>query len=264
MNIQAQAILKLGSKLEIGRAASLASPVVAIIASLLIVFFVVWPRFSEVLRLRTLNEQLGMRSRTLEEKALLLQSLDGDLLEQQLVSSEQLLPSDKGVFSLVAQIESAAAASGIILSRVETTPGGIGGAETDKSTSSDRQLTSSESGETSSGKELPKIQVKIGIASDYKSFLQFLTNMFSISRVVSIKDMSIASASSESGQVKSSLTIEAYWQALPTELPSIESPIDKLTDSESARLERVRSTGLVSAPVVPSVPLGRSDLFAPF
>lgn len=264
MNIGAQSLLKITGRLELGKTMSLASPVLAIGVSILISLFVVWPKFSEVLRLRAANEQLEIRSGALQEKAQTLQSLDRELLEKQLVAGEQLLPSDKGVFTLVAQIERAAAASGVILSRVEVSPGSIDGTFDDKPAAGG--TSGKGSGGATDGTEAdasPKIQLKVSVESNYKSFLQFLGNMLSISRVVSVKDMAISSAA-DTGQIKVSLTVDAFWQALPKDLPSIETPIEKLTDSELARLEQIQETGLVTAPIVPSVPLGRSDLFAPF
>ncbi len=263
MNLPTLSLSKITGRLEVSRAASLVSPIAAIIASALIIVLVVWPKFSEVLRLRTANEQLASRARTLEEKVTKLQNLDRSLLEEQLSAAEQLLPSDKAVFSLVGQVERAVGTSGVLLNGIEVAPGVLDPSEQteDKSKPASGAPATAKEGEAEIA---PKIQVKVSVGSDYKSFIQFLTNIVSMSRVVSIKDLSLSS-SGESNQVKAALTIDAYWQVLPKELPSIEAPFEEITDSESARLEQVRTTGLVSPPVaVPVVPLGRSDLFAPF
>lgn len=263
INLRSGSILKIGSELGVSKAASIASPIAAIAVSVLIIIFVVWPKFSEVLRLRGANEQLAVRATSLEEKSSKLQSLDRDTLEQQLAAAEQLLPSDKGVFLLVGQLERAASASGVLLTRVEVAPGVINATGDKSAPPSPSPAVPSSSSGSGTADVAPKILVKASVGSDYKSFLQFLKNTLSVSRVISIKDLTVSS-SGESNQLKINLTIEAYWQALPSELPSIESALADLTDSELARLREVSLTGLVSVPGVPSVPLGRSDLFAPF
>jgi Tfp pilus assembly protein PilO len=245
------------------RGLSLASPILAIVVSLLVVVFVVWPKFSQVLRMRVANEELVTRANALSQKAQTLQSLEKDILQTQLVASEQLLPSDKGVFTLVSQIEQAATASAIVLSRVDVTPGNLSPTDTGKP----EAQSSAAPAPSTTGEEVANalsLQVKISTSSDYKSFLQFLSNLFAASRVVTVNDLGMSSASSDN-QIKVALTVEAYWQALPGQLPSIEAPLVELTESELARLEQVSKTGLVSAPQTsPQVPLGRSDLFAPF
>jgi len=259
MNLSIGSLSQVGSKLQVSKAFSVASPVAAIIVSLLVAGLVVWPKFSEVMRLRTANEQLAIRAKSLEEKASKLQTLDREQLELQLVAAEQLLPSEKNVFPLVSQIEKAAGSSGVLLSRLDVTPGAVSGQDKDKPGLANAAESKGEAVEGAS-----KVQVRVTIGSDYKSFLQFLVNLLSISRTLSIKDLTIGSGSTDSGQLRANLVIDAYWQVLPGELPSIESTVVDLSDSELKRLEQVRSTGLVSDPSVPQVPLGRNDLFLPF
>jgi Tfp pilus assembly protein PilO len=164
---------------------------------------------------------------------------------------------------LVGQIERSAAASGVLLSRIEVAPGSLS-----ESLSEKPAPASSGAGEgTDVGDVAQKVQLKVTLSSDYKSLLQFLNNMLSLSRVITIRDLSVSAASSSSGessQIRISLTFDAYWKPLPKQLASIESPIAELTPSESARLENVQLTGFVTPPTVPEVSKGKPDLFAPF
>lgn len=257
-----------GNSIQVARATSLAPSAVAIVVSLVIALFVVWPKFSEVIRLRTDNEQLSQRSVKLSEKAQILDSLNQDDLESQLNVANQLLPSDKGVFTLIRTVEQAAGASGVLLDRVEVSPGSI--QQDAKNAPNTAQTSSPQSSNNTSSKAgtlgVPKIELKIAVSSDYKSFLQFLNNLLGKARVVAISDLSISSASSGgSGQIRSSLLLDAYWQPTPTELSAIESPLSELTPSELKRLEAVQaSSSAQTNTFVPSVPLGRTDLFAPF
>ena len=58
--------------------------------------------------------------------------------------------------------------------------------------------------------------------------------------------------------------MDAYWQPLPSELGSIESPIGVLTDDEQKLLRNVQAEVLKPPPNVPIVPTGKTDLFSPF
>jgi len=91
--------------------------------------------------------------------------------------------------------------------------------------------------------------------------------LFSVSRILAIKDLNLSASTSSSGegsQMRAAMTIDAYWQPLPKELNSIESPIEDLTETELAILNQVSSTGTVSTPSIPSVPTGKTDLFSSF
>ncbi|GEM_PF-3391150 len=262
--------IKNSNQAQITKVTSLAPSIIAISVSLVIAVFIVWPKFSEVLRLKTDNKNLEDRAKRLDEKAQVLNSLDRGDLETQLTAANYLLPSDKGVFTLIGQVERAAASTGVLLNRVEVSPGNVTGDE-GKSTQNTPPAAPPASGEGVSGGAIaavraPRIQLKISISSDYKSFLQFINTLLGNSRVVTVSDLSISSASSGgSGQIRSAFLLDAYWQPTPTDLSSIETPLTELLPSELERLSVVEASPSASANVsVPSVPLGRSDLFAPF
>lgn len=259
MQLPTIAILKSENSAQLTKLTNLAAPVGALVISLLILIFVVWPKFSEVLRLRTANKDLTSRAFNLNQKADKLASLDNLLLEQQLVAAEQLLPSDKSVFTLVSQIEKTAGASGVLLSRVELTPGNLS-----ENAVPDKPVPAQSAGKEDLG-VASKIQLKISISSDYRSLVIFLNNILSLPRAVAVRDLTIAASSSTgSSQIKASMLVDAYWKALPKQLASIESPVEEPTPNEASRLERISSTGFSTLPSIPSVPLGRQDIFAPF
>ena len=263
MQLPTLSTLRTSSNVNLARLTSLAIPIGSIIVSVLIILLIVRPKFMEVFRLRASNQELSVRVQSLQQKIEKLENLDRGELEQQLTAAEQLLPSDKGVFSLVGQIEKSAAASGVLLSRIEVAPGSLSESLPEKPAPAP-----SDAGEgTDVGDVAQKVQLKVSLSSDYKSLLQFLNNMLSLSRVITIRDLSVSAASSSSGessQIRISLAFDAYWKPLPKQLASIESPIAELTPSESARLENVQLTGFVTPPTVPEVPKGKPDLFTPF
>lgn len=248
--------LKIG-RLDISKFATLGAPIAAISVSFVILVFIVWPRFSEAIKLRSSNAQFSSQAEALASKAQLLSSLDKVKLDSHLGLAEQILPSDKSVFPFVREVEVAAARNGVFLSRVDVAPGSLSG---------DSGVAVPTAGETPD--PAPKIQVKISMTSDYRSLLNFLSNMYSVSRVIGIRDFTISSGApmGESAlALKTSVIIDAYWKPLPTQLGSIESPVESLTQEEEEILAMVQAAGITTPPaVVPTVPTGRADLFAPF
>lgn len=243
-----------GSSLSKGL--GLAAPIGAIAISVLALIFIVWPRFTQVLALRVQNAQLETREASLTTKVQTLSSLDRAQLDQDLGAAEALLPSDKSVFSLVAQIERASSSSGVLVNRLEVVPGSVNDTGTARS-----------AGSVEAGPDLgPKVQIKLAVTSDYKSFLQLTSNILSIARAIAIRDLTLSSSATpgQAAQIRASLTIDAYWQELPKELSSIESPVNDLTDSEKALLAKVSSAGNLGSPQLPAVPTGKSDIFAGF
>lgn len=235
-------------------------PIVAILVALVVAFFVVWPKFSDALSLRASNQDLALRVGALERKVNVLSSLDRFELESQLALSEQILPSDKGTFGFVRQIESAAASSGIFLDQVDLVPGTL-----------DAVDSAPVAGTVEASKQTiaPTLQVRVSTTSNYASLLTFLNTLFSISRVVGISELIVASEVNAEGAsaLKASFLIDAFWKPLPGQLGSIESPVTTLTAAEIEILDRVKTlevSGGAPASVVPTVPTGRADLFTPF
>lgn len=269
MKLPALSNLKIGYSRNFAHFAKVVVPIGVTAASVLVLIFVVWPKFGDVLSLRRVNNDLALRAGKLEEKAQKLSGYDQSQLESQLGYSEALLPSDKEVFSMVAQIERAAGASGVVLNKVDASPGSVGNTSGQGATTAPplNLPGTSLTGADVAGGNTPKVQVKVSLFSDYKSFLQFLNNVFAFSRVLVIRDLTLSSVGGTgqtSGQIKTLITIDAYYQPLPLELLSIEAPIDDLTPPEIKRLNQVKASGTSGPPILPSVAGGRSDLFAPF
>lgn len=261
MEIPALSVLKSEKGEGIWRYISLVPPIGAILISILVAFLIAWPKFNETLKLKEENKNLLELSQKLEEKAQILQELDRSKLEEQLKAAELLLPSDKDVFLLVRQIEQTAASSGILIGRVEVTPGSINKPTLKGQTTGVAETPAPSQNQQGISVDASVIQVRLSLTGDYRSLFQFLTNTFALPRTLALKDLSVTAG--QNSQVSSSMLVEAYWQAIPGELASVETPVELLTDSESARLEKIHP-GSVEQVVVPQVPLGRSDIFAPF
>src|SRR3990167_316697 len=256
-----KATAKAESSLDIAKYTSLAIPAVSILVCLAIFMLVVWPKFSQALQIKKSNAEFIQKADSLKQKAAILASLDKTELEKQVVAAEQLLPRDKNVFLLVSQIERAAASSGVLLNRVESTPGSL------EAVSGEPPANAPAPSAGAATEIAPSVKVNVSLTSGYSSLLQFLNNVSTIPRTVSISDLSVSSATSEgSAQLKVSMSIFAYFKPMPTDLGSIETPVTELTQSEKDKLEKIIDTGLATTPSVsvPQVPIGREDIFAPF
>ncbi len=250
-------------KIDISRSRAMAAPILAIAVSLIILATVIWPKFTQALQIRAANRELAIRRDTLSAKVQILQSLDKVALDQQLAVAEQLLPSDKAIFAFLRQIEAAAGASGVILSKVDVAPGAV-------SATSEIKTEGTASVRDDAKSIASSVQVKVSLTSDYQSLLNFTQRIFSLARVTGVNELSVSSSDSagEGSSLRTSIVVNAYWRFLPGELGSIESPIIQLTDEQVSLIEKA-NLSIVSGPTgdggsVPSVPTGRSDLFAPF
>ena len=259
---------KIANLPDISRYTGLATPAVAVAVSVIVAVLVTWPKFSEVLKLRTSNTELEVRLSSLREKAAVLERLSGDRadLELQLAHSEQLLPSDKNIFSVISLVEQVSGSSGVLLNRLEVSPGAIGTASPGAASAVPQAAPAA----GSPADLAPKVSLKLAVTSDYSSFLRFANQLLSFPRVVSISDLSLASSGSsgQAYQIRSSFTLNAFWQPLPTELASVESPVEVLTNDEKELLSGVEFSGsLQTTPSgeggVQTIPTGKTDIFAP-
>ena len=272
MNIPSVQAAKITRLIDISKITNIVIPVLAIILSVAINIFLVWPKFRDTLSLRESNQELNTRVDALKTKAQFLSSLNRATLSDQLASAEGLLPSGKNAFTFIRQVELAASTTGIILNKVDVAPGLVSEGEVQTAPAGGPPSASapgSTAGQTFSS--VPKVSLKIAITSDYKSFLAFLANLYGNPRVAIVRDLAIgaASAGAESAPLKSTMVIESFYKQLPQKLGSIESPVVDLTQGEKDRLAKIK-TVLISPTTpsqvvtVPEVPIGREDLFAPF
>lgn len=247
----------------ITRNLTFAFPIVGAIVSIIVLVMVVWPKFQEAREIQLANRDLVLKSTQLEEKVSKLVGLDKGELEKQLASAEQLLPSDKGTFNVVRQIEGASSSSGILLNRLEVVAASINQDPAHQAPVAAGGVDPTQAVESVSA---PKVQLKLTASSDYASFLGFLNTLYTSSRVLSVDDLALSLAAESGAQIRTSFSTNAFWKPLPVTLASIESPVEELNSTELARLSSVsqqQATGQIPTGV-PTVPLGRRDLFAPF
>lgn len=258
MNLPAISIPGGSKTMEITKYAGFAIPASAILLSVLIGFFVVYPKFNEVMQLKESNKQLAANVTKLEDKAAKLASLNKDQLTTRLTYAEQILPSDKGTFLMLRQLENTAGQSGVLLNHLDVQVGNISG-------KSDAPPAASAPGAAEAKASTPAadasdLQLKMTIAADYRGLLQFLNLLYSSPRAVSIHDIALGASGS---QLSASMTIDAYWQAIPSDLGPVDSEVPQMSVGEVKRLDDVANAPITVGTSLPQVPLGRTDLFQP-
>lgn len=267
ISISTLPVVKFGQGLHVGRILALVVPGTAILISVAILFLVIWPKVTEVLRLRAENVDIAGRVASLQNKAQILEAQDRVKLEGQLAVAEQLLPSDKAVFSFIGQIETIASNSGVLMNKIDVAPGAVGGGEAPEMPQTVGG-TAGGVGTVDNTKSEAKIQVKVALTSDYRALLSFLGGTMGVARVTAIRDLTISSSASEgSAPLRSTMTIDAYFKTLPSELGSIESAVVELSEVELTLLVKVKNAidnQTTTTVVLPQVPLGKEDLFTPF
>ncbi len=255
--------------LDFSKVLVFAPSVVAIAASILIGFFVVWPKFSETLKLRGSNKTLEETAVKLEAKASALSKVDQGKAKQQLSIAEQIIPSDKNIFPLLQQIENVRNDSGVVISNLSV--GTVGQFKScDAASSSDTTGSGAAAAPPAPSNDDPiaaagasSVSMKLSINSDYKSMLKFLSDVYNLPRVTVVNDLGFGVG--QQGQLTTQLTISSLWQATSAQLPSVEAPLASLSKTDLDLLSNVQNTGVVNAsPVVPNVPKGKPDIFTPF
>lgn len=247
--------------IDVGKILMFGPPIASIAVSVLIVIFIVWPRFSDVMALQKSNKTLADNAEKLEQKVTQLASLDESKLRSQKDVALELIPSDKEIFKFIGQIEQVRNSSGVAITNLSVgsvgqfgsgKPDVLGSAPPPPSGAGDISIAGAN-----------EVQMKLSVTSDYRSTMQFLNYVYSLPRVVLVKDLSLSSSES---QISSSMTINAIWSQMPSELGSIESPLTLLTKSQEEIIQNVQAAGPGSSTntVEPDVATGRDDLFTPF
>lgn len=262
MNLQSITSAAKGEKsMDLSKVIMFAPSGLSIILSLAIAFFIVWPKFSEVLELQKSNKTLSENATKLEEKAIALSSVDRSRLRGQLLAANQLVPSDKNIFNFIGQIEEIRNSTGVAITNLSVGTVGQFGSSKSSSTAVPTPPPAATAG-TEGVEGASQVQMKLTMTSDYGSFLRFLDSAYSLPRVVIVKDASIAYSEN---QLNTSLTLNALWQELPTDLAPVETPLVRLTSAQEELLSKVETSGLSASPqVIPEVPKGREDIFSPF
>lgn len=244
----------------------------AIVVAFIVAGVVVWPKYQEVQQLKISNKTLEETAVKLESKAAALSALDKEKLRSQLVAADQLLPSEKGIFTFIRQIENVRTNSGVIINNLSV--GSVGqfssgsGEPAEAGTTGSATAPAPAPPPTAQGTpgqvELGDVQTvtaKVTISSDFDQIFSFLNQLYGLPRVTSVSGLTFAQ--DQRGLISTTMDITSLWQELPTQLPSVETPLPDLSSAEIELLAKVQSESSISPPVVvPDVPKNKANIFA--
>jgi len=241
--------------------------VVAIAVSVVVGIFVVWPKFGEVGQLKATNKTLEESAVKLEAKARALTVLDKAKLKIQLVAAEQLLPSEKGIFTFIRQIENVRNNSGVVITNLS-----VGSVGQFSSGAAPAEGASGEAGAVPVAPpataqidpalgDVSQVTMTVSLTSDFDQIFRFLNELYALPRVTTVSGLTFSIG--EGGSIGTNMDINSLWQESPRELPNIEVPIATLSEAEVALLLKVENGSALAAPVdVPDVPKGKSNIFS--
>lgn len=220
-------------------------PAVTGIIVLFLLLWVVKPRFSEIFQLKEKIAQSKQDVVTLNNKLTALQGFDRDKLLADARKVEIALPSEKDLPSLLSILERLAAETGAAIASVQLTPGQIA--------------------PTGGGGEAANFPVKVTIAGSFAQIKSFLGSVTNASRVVTVRNLTITSSTTQQASLSATLNLESFFQSLTATKFKTSDPLQNLTTEEQEVLAKIT----VPLPVVITPPAqppvtGKADPFAPF
>lgn len=172
---------------------------------------------------------LRLEDKVLLEKQSILSEIQGNILAQADLSL-QVLPDQNPALAIISQVKTLAFERGLILTKINA------GAETEE-----------ENG-------FSKVDVTVEMQGTPSLVMDYILVLKQIAPLVNIGKVNITGAA---GSTQATLTITGYWSALPSEIASVSSPINDLTQEEVDLLEefsgRLFPTFVVSAPQEPAI-----------
>ncbi|PIS42025.1 MAG: hypothetical protein COT24_05715 [Candidatus Kerfeldbacteria bacterium CG08_land_8_20_14_0_20_40_16] len=177
-------------------------------------YFILWPKYSEIndegsLDYESKVELLESRNQELAQ----LQDLEvkfNQITSAEIVKLEKILPSGKDFSDIFVQMENLAKESGLKLSRVSITEGGLVEVATDtgKNSTTSKSKTSS-----NTGKEIGAVNISLSVEGDntYPALKIFLDNIEDNMRIVDIDSLSYTPPTGESSSY--TVNLKTYYLA---------------------------------------------------
>jgi Tfp pilus assembly protein PilO len=177
--------------------------------------------------LRTLNAEIAQ----IQKKVSVLASLDQNVLEQSAAAVLSAVPEDKSVSTLLSTVEAVAGRNGLFISDISIER--IGSVSTG-------------SGSMAVKKDGNSMTETISLQGELLQLRNFLTESLRVRRLMRIKDMQLTSLP-KSNLVTAKLSIEVFYQPLPTSIGKASDPMEPLSQKEMDTLEKVTSFPVVYA-----------------
>lgn len=162
-------------------------------------------------------------------------------LNDQLLEVEQYLPSTKPALQVLINLSQLARLKGVNFSGVTLNPGKIENAPT----GDDQKVVRNDTKQKSSDKT-NSFDITFSVSGKKEDILDFITKLKEVSPLMKVDHFSISlnkSQNTDQGQamMSSSLKVIVYYQEMSKTIPSVNTPINILSNEETAFLEGMKN-----------------------
>ncbi len=210
-------------------------PVGIILASIVILLLIIIPQFQQYfISSRELNDE-AQKLQVLKNNYNFLLNLDDSQSNADLKTLSVVLPSDKDFAGIVNAISYASAKTGVSVGDFEFSVGNLSGA--------------TQGGVSAS----PSIKIDINLSGDFKSMMQFITELYKTAPASEVTDITINSGAGD-------ITVFFYYKPLVAQNVDDTLPIAALSDKDLALIKTVSSWNNAQAQVaLPLIPTALSS-----
>ncbi|MEK7127575.1 MAG: hypothetical protein AAB838_02525 [Patescibacteria group bacterium] len=219
-------------------------PCLLILASILTVFYIVWPSIAQIMVTRNEMGNLEERRKILADKAAILERTDDQLVRTSLLKAETALPTDKNVSGMIFGLENLAASASAKLETFSTVVGKM-------ATDSAKPVVIEKDNKL--GNQVQIISVETTFTTDFNSLKEFLRLLGSVNRLVGVNSISWKDP-------KANIILDVYYQPLAKTLGEIVTPVYELTQEDRVLINKVSSYPLATPQTAP-LPAGKPNPF---
>lgn len=214
-------------------------PLVSIVISLLLLVFIIIPQLLGIKSTQDSIAQLNTRVGNLNAKANSLNSVDTKSYQDNLNVALIVLPTDKDIPSAIGQIQTLLANNNLQLN-------GMSFAHSD----------------TPPSAALQNYQIKIDVTSDQNSLKNLVNSLKGAPQIMQVTTLDIT-GDQRTSSLDSTLTLEIFYQGLPTALGDLEQPVSPLTQADTSLLADLqkRTQGAAQVSSVNLGPRGKANPF---
>lgn len=182
-------------------------PVLVVVSSLVLIALVIFPTLLGILSDRANLEDLSSKSKTLEVKALELESMEDSSLKRNLQIALITLPQEKDLITSINSLQNQVRNQGFNILSLQ-----IGG-----------QLNKTTSPQGFSLKvEIQGLQIRLA---------ELLDNIESSTPIMKVVDVSLSSPTA-GGLISGAVTVEVFYSPLQSASASLDAPLPKLTEKD--------------------------------
>ncbi len=222
--------------------------------SVVVVLFGIIPVGGKINELWSQITDLRASINVLSDKANLLDSLGEQTLSKQFFDLISAVPTNKSIQSIFLTTEVLLSQSGLTVTNMSIqAPGSIASGSASAQTSDEKAIQGS------------KLTFSLTGKGTYDQVKTMLRTVHSIRRLVNVTRLDLGL--DKSASVSMQLTIDTYYKPLSGVIPTIDSPLPKITSEDDALLAKISSFPWLSQPVANVSarinPQGKADPFSP-